>query len=89
MTGCFLRDRPEAMADVSPTQLRTNQAAAISEAELECRRKSRCRFWAEPNFPRSDFPTNNPPHALSAAIKTGNTAIHEYLVGHGSDESAH
>lgn len=88
MNGCSLRDRPEAMADVSPIQIRANQAAAISEAELECRRKSRCRFWAEPTFPVSDFPTNNPPHALSAAIKTGNTAIYEYLVGHVSDESA-
>lgn len=88
MDGCALRDRPEAMADVSPIQFRANQTATISEAELEYRRKSRCRFWAEPNFPRSDYPTNNPSHALSAAIKTGNMAIYEYLVGHGADESA-
>ena len=76
------------MTDVLPVQLRTDQAAPISETELEARRKSRCRFWAEPRFPRSNWPTNNPPHPLSAAIECGDTAIYEYLVDHGSDESA-
>ncbi|KAJ5745900.1 hypothetical protein N7520_011082 [Penicillium odoratum] len=86
--GCYLRDRPQAMSNIWPVQLRTDQAVPLLEGELEVRHKSRCRFWAESSFPRIDWPTNNPPHPLSVAIEAGNMEIYKYLVDHGSDESA-
>ncbi|KAJ9302283.1 hypothetical protein DTO271G3_1149 [Paecilomyces variotii] len=76
------------MGDVSSMHFRENQEAPISEDELQHRSKSRSRFWAEPDFPQTYYPANSPPHALSVAMKTSNTAIYEYLLDHGSDENA-
>jgi hypothetical protein len=86
--GCYLKDRFRAMADVRPSLLAADPTADLTEAELQKRRKSRSRFWAEVDFPRTDYPINNPTSSLSAAIEVANTRIYAYLAANGADEDA-
>lgn len=82
------RSRSQALEDVEPAEFRTHQDMSITELEIQDRRETRSRFWAETKFPSFAFPISPPLHALSAAIKTQNTELYEYLVSHGADESA-
>lgn len=86
--GCALRPRDIALKSLGPNGLASAQIAALTDAELDQRRSSRARFWAEPDFPRVDWPTNNPISALSAAVGVQNPELYSLLIQHGADEAA-
>ena len=86
--GAGMRLRSKAIADVLPAELRLNQTMALTDEELNDRRITRSRFWAEATYPRLNECSNNPPNALAVAIAKQNIPIYEYLVSQNSDESA-
>ncbi|KAI9826486.1 MAG: hypothetical protein M1819_007335 [Sarea resinae] len=81
--GCSLPPRTEVLK-----QVEIDQTASITEDELQERRQSRSRFWAEPNFPRTDYPVNSPLTAISACVKVGAHSLIESLAAKGADEAA-
>ncbi|KAF2996316.1 hypothetical protein E8E14_001567 [Neopestalotiopsis sp. 37M] len=90
--GCHLLNRADVLSNLQrsddDTDLAISQAAALTHAELKLRRTSRARFWAEVDFPMTDFPTNNPLSSLAAATAVGDELLYLQLIEHGADESA-
>lgn len=88
--GAYLMTKEEAIELLkrSKTSSADSQTADLTDAELQQRRGRRARFWAEVDFPRTDYPTNNPPSALSAATQVGDKLLYLQLVQYGADESA-
>lgn len=85
--GEFLRSRNDTLRTIDAS-LSANQMAPITKEELDLRRGRRSRFWAEPDFPRTDYPTNNPISSISACAKTGATSLIQLLSERGADEAA-
>lgn len=85
--GCYLPgSREDALRSLGEDGRR--QTASLTDAEVDERRRSRARFWAEPDFPMADWPTNNPASALSAAVEVQNPDLYEILIKYGADEAA-
>ncbi|KAI4595725.1 hypothetical protein KJ359_006716 [Pestalotiopsis sp. 9143b] len=88
--GAYLMTKEEAIELLkrSKTSSAGSQTADLTDAELQHRRAGRARFWAEVDFPRTDYPTNNPSSALSAATQVGDKMLYLQLIQYGADESA-
>ena len=69
------------------THTATDSNVPFTEEELAKRRLGRSRFWAELDFPRTDYPTNNPISSIAACAKVGNKGLIESLVNGGADEA--
>ena len=69
------------------THAATDRNVPFTEEELAKRRLGRSRFWAERDFPRTDYPTNNPISSIAACAKVGNKGLVEALVNGGADEA--
>lgn len=68
-------------------QLSSDQTMPLMDGEIAHRRQGRARFWSEPDFPRTDYPTNNPLTSISASVKAGNQGLIAFLAGHGAEEA--
>ncbi|KAK6216102.1 hypothetical protein LQW54_003878 [Pestalotiopsis sp. IQ-011] len=88
--GAYLMTKEEAIELLKGSKSSPigRQMADLTDAELQQRRGGRARFWAEVDFPRTDYPTNNPPSALSASTQVGDKLLYLRLVQYGADESA-
>lgn len=91
--GCYLRTRASTLDDMRRRNLgsaspESYYGSGLTDSELEQRHRSRSRFWAEPDFPRIDYPTNNPMPALCVATKFHDQASYDLLVKFGADETA-
>lgn len=85
--GAYLQTRNKELSTVDPV-LAANQSAPITQTELALRRQRRLRFWAEPDFPRTDYPTKNPITSTTACAKMGYKSFLQSLAEHGADEYA-
>lgn len=58
------------------------------DVEVQARRSSRSRFWAEADFPRLDFPAACPESSLVSSARAGDTDTYEFLCMNGADEAS-
>lgn len=89
--GCALERREDVLRSLAEqghgAQI-YHQSVSLMEAEIEQRKRSRARFWAEPDFPMVDWPTNTPLSALSAAVDVQSPEMYLKLIKSGADEAA-
>lgn len=69
------------------SQLVTDQAGPFTEKELAEHRRIRAVFWAEPDFPRTDYLTNSLQTSIAACAKVGSKTLIGFLAANGADEA--
>ncbi|MCJ1297430.1 hypothetical protein MMC08_000216 [Hypocenomyce scalaris] len=97
-SSCFVRHRPlrlragtldsssprENLLDITASP----QTGPLTDDEIEARRSSRCRFWAEKDFPSLKSAFKGPITALEAAAKEGDKESFARLAEAGADTAA-
>ena len=94
----FVRHRPlylraETVGSLPPREailkkILSPQMGPLTDDEIESRRLSQCRFWAEKDFPVLESASKGPITALEAAAKMGDKETFARLIQAGADTTA-
>lgn len=97
-SSCFVRDRPmdlrpDTIGPFPPREkilanIESSQTGPLTASEIKARQSSRCRFWAEKDFPSLGSAFQAPITALEAAAKVGDKETFARLVEAGADTTA-
>lgn len=97
-SSCFVRHRPldlrTDMVVSLPSRekvlanIKSPQTGPLTESEIEVRQSTRCRFWAEKDFPSLGSAFKAPITALEAAARVGDKETFARLVEAGADTTA-